>query len=148
MPQDTWETVSALVNGQLTAEDGAWGKVVAFINDQLTIEAIIDKHMLSCGVGPLPYTSSLDACAIAEAEIARRGLVRQYIDALMAILFGGGTRDVIAPYNSAIEISARHDLPTVPNNDFEWDGYAYLWYTATATPRQRCEAMVAVLEAL
>jgi len=72
-----------------------------------------------------------------EDEIERLGLVESYQDALIAIL--GFDMQV---FNSAIELSPFSDLPRVPNNQFEWDGHAYLWTFHRAEPKQRAQAFL------
>ena len=80
------------------------------------------------------YTTSLDACRLVEEEIARRGLVEKYQDALIDIL--DLTMQV---FSSAIELDI-HNPPNIPNNYFGWEGHAYLWAYSQATADQRCQA--------
>lgn len=73
---------------------------------------------------------------LAEQEIARRGLIERYQNALIAIL--GLDMQV---FNSAIELHT-FNAPKIPGNDFEWEGHAFLWCYSQATAEQRCHAAV------
>jgi len=69
-----------------------------------------------------------------EAVIQERGLVERYVGALIDVL---GLD--MQPFNSAIELDW-WEGPKVPDNSFEYDGYAYLWLLLRASPEDRCRA--------
>lgn len=84
-------------------------------------------------------TSDYNACRLADEEIARRGLIEKYQNALVNIL------DLdMQVFNSAIELNPHH-APEVPENTFEWMGHAYLWLYSHATADQKCHAALKAL---
>jgi hypothetical protein len=88
-----------------------------------------------------PFTTDHSASHLVLDEIARRGLIERYQDALIAVL------DLdMQVFNSAIEVNTRN-TPGVPGNTIIRDGHAFLWAFSQATPDQVCEAAVRVLEA-
>lgn len=80
------------------------------------------------------YTTDIAKAQLVEDEIARRGLIEKYQNALIGLI------DLdMQVFNSAIELDT-HNPPDIPNNDFEWQGHAFLWRYSQATPEQRCHA--------
>lgn len=75
-----------------------------------------------------------DGALIVEQEIKRRGLIEKYQNALIELL----NLDMQV-FNSAIELNT-HNVPTIPNNDFSWEGHAFLWQYSQAAAEQRCHA--------
>lgn len=86
-----------------------------------------------------PFTTDRAACQTVLDEIARRGLIEDYQNALIAVL------DLdMQVYRHEIEVEGHHP-PDVPGNRFDADGHAYLWVFSQASPDQVCEAAVKVL---
>jgi hypothetical protein len=80
-----------------------------------------------------PYAQSLGACAEAEAEIARRGLIEKYTTELLEEV-----NPEAGIYHSAIEVETHIGAHR--------DGWSLVFAIATAPPDVRVRAMLKVLE--